>query len=221
MKISSFLSVLFLLPLSHATAATILTETYNMGVSTLVPDADLNGIVQVIDVSTSNLASIDSVVVHLETTGGWNGDLYAYLSHEGQLSVLVNRPGRTSLLTDGASTNGMNLTLRDDAATDVHSTPGGVLGGTFQPDQRAVHPSNAMDTDTRTASLSLFTTTAPTGAWRLFIADVAGGEEATLTHWSITLTGPAAVPEPGCSVLAGLGLLLLLRRSTWRGHSAT
>lgn len=208
------LSILFLvsaLALGHASAA--ITETYIKSVSTLIPDADLSGIVQTINVSSSGLASIDQLEVQLEVSGGWSGDLYAYLWHDGIISVLVNRPGRSAVLPDGSPAAGMNLTLSDLAAVDLHLASG-ALTGTFQPDQRNIHPLSALDTTPRNTPLSLFNTTAPTGDWRLFIADVASGEQATLVSWSISFTGQA-VPEPGSALLVIVGAAtMLIRRRT-------
>jgi hypothetical protein len=196
------------LSIGHASAA--ITETYTMVNPTLIPDADLNGIVQTINVSTSGLASIDLLTVNLETSGGWNGDLYAYLSHSGFISVLVNRPGRTVLLPDGSPTSGMKLTLTDFAILDLHLATG-EFNGVFQPDGRNVHPLLALDTDSRTTPLSNFTSTAPTGDWHLFIADVAGGEEATLLNWSISITGEA-IPETSSTLLVALSTCAYLTR---------
>ena len=192
------------------TAATIITETFSMNASVVIPDADLAGVVQTITPGTS-LASLDRVTVTLVTSGGWNGDLYAYLWHDGVLSVLLNRPGRSVARPDGAAIVGMSVELADAAGTDIHLAPG-AFSGSFQPDGRDVHPSVALDTSPRNDSLADFLSTAPDGAWRLFIADVAGGEEATLVSWSISLTGPQAVPEPGSGLLAGVALCCLLRR---------
>ena len=205
MKISVLLAALLTLSTAHAA-----TVTYSMNTSVVIPDADLAGVVQTITPSTG-LASLDLVTVTLVTTGGWNGDLYAYLWHEGVLSVLVNRPGRTAALPDGSAASGMTVELADAAGTDIHLAPG-AFSGSFQPDGRDVHPFVALDTSPRNDSLADFLSTAPDGAWRLFIADVAGGEEATLVSWSISLTGPQAVPEPGSGLLAGLALCGLLRR---------
>ena len=207
MKISVLLAAL--LTLSTAPAATV-TVTYSMNTSVVIPDADLAGVVQTITPNT-NLESLDLVTVTLVTTGGWNGDLYAYLWHEGVLSVLLNRPGRTAALPDGSAASGMSVELADAAGMDIHLAPG-AFSGSFQPDGRDVHPSVALDTSPRNDSLADFLSTAPDGAWRLFIADVAGGEEATLVSWSISLSGPVAVPETGSGLLAGLALCGLLRR---------
>ena len=57
----------------------------------------------------------------LNIAGGYNGDLYAYLSHGAGFAVLLNRVGRTSVNTDGYSTPGFAVTLVGHAAADVHS----------------------------------------------------------------------------------------------------
>jgi subtilisin-like proprotein convertase family protein len=210
MKTIFLLGGILLSSLRPLVAADILTETFTMSTAVTIPDADLSGILQTIT-PTVNISSLDLVTVTLNTTGGWNGDLYAYLWHEGTLSVLVNRPGRTTANPDGSATSGMNLTLADSAATDLHLAPG-ALSGTFQPDGRDLHPLLSMDTSVRTDALSDFLVTAPGGEWRLFIADVAGGEEATLVSWSISLTGPAIIPEPSIGLLGAAAALSLLRR---------
>jgi hypothetical protein len=78
------------------------------------------------------------------TQGGWNGDLYAYLEHNGVISVLLNRPGRTALNSAGAASSGMQLLLADTALTDIHTAISGTFGalatGTYQPDGRAEDP---------------------------------------------------------------------------------
>ena len=200
MKLSALLTALLLV--GHARAATI-TETYSLSTTAVIPDGDLSGLVQTINVTSSTLASIDSLTVQLETSGGWDGDLYAYLWHNGVISVLVNRPGRSAVLPDGSPASGMNITLSDVATIDIHIASG-ALSGNFQPDQRNVHPLLAMNTDNRTTPLSLFGGAAPTGEWRLFIADVASGDEASIVSWGVSLTGPEAVPEPGGVMLLAM-----------------
>ena len=206
MKISLRLFFM-LLCLGSTQAATL---TYPLAVTTLIPDNDANGVLQTINVSNSGLANLDSVTISITTTGGWNGDLYAYLEHNGVLTVLLNRPGRTAALPDGSATSGMSLLLDDAAPTDVHTAPG-ALSGTFQPDGRFIDPDLSLDSTPRTDLLADFTTTSPKGTWRLFIADVAGGDEVTLVSWSLTLTG-ASVPEPASISLLSLAALLALRR---------
>ena len=183
-----------------ASAANIITETFSLSTSAVIPDGDLSGLVQIINPSTT-IDSIDSITMTLNTTGGWNGDIYAYLWHDGVISVLLNRPGRTSSLPDGSASSGMTLTLADSAATDVHLAAG-ALSGTFQPDGRDIHPLSALDTSPRTDSLADFASHPASGEWRLFIADTATGGQATLSSWSISITGPSSIPEPGTGLLA-------------------
>lgn len=205
--------LLALLSLSGTRAATV---TYTTAVATVIPDNDASGVLQTIDVSNSGLASLDSVTLSLATTGGWNGDLYAYLVHDGVLTVLLNRPGRSLSVPDGSHTSGIAILLDDAAPTDVHAAPG-ALSGTFQPDGRFIDPSLSLDTTPRTDLLADFTPTSPNGTWRLFIADVAGGDEATLVSWSLSLTGPS-VPEPTSIGLLSFASLLVMRR--YRAYTA-
>jgi hypothetical protein len=211
MKANSLLTLTLLLSAGAANAATVITETFSMSTTSVIPDGDLSGLVQIINPATS-ITTVDMITITLNTTGGWNGDLYAYLWHDGTLSVMVNRPGRTSADPLGSATSGMTLTLADSATTDLHLASG-ALSGTFQPDGRAIHPSSSLDTTPRTDNLAKFVGSTASGDWRLFIADASSGDEATLTSWSITLTG--AVPEPSSALLmvAALGLATRRRRS--------
>jgi hypothetical protein len=207
MKSTSLLALL--LTAGAATASTIVTETFSMSTAAVIPDGDLSGLVQTITPG-STITTVDLLTLTLNTTGGWNGDLYAYLWHNGTLSVLVNRTGRTTALPDGSPTSNMTLTLADAAATDLHMATG-ALTGTFQPDGRDIHPSVALNTSPRTDTLADFIGSPANGDWRLFIADVASGSEATLTSWSITLTG-VQIPEPSAAALLMLSLAATGRR---------
>jgi hypothetical protein len=207
MKATSLL--VLLITAGAASAATIVTETFTMSTASVIPDGDLSGLVQTINPATS-ITTVDLITITLNTTGGWNGDLYAYLWHNGTLSVMVNRPGRTTSLPDGSATGGMTLMLADAAATDLHMATG-ALSGSYQPDGRDIAPSLALDTSPRTDSLADFIGSPASGDWRLFIADVANGGQANLTSWSITLTG-AQVPEPTSAALMAISLAAMTRR---------
>lgn len=198
-----------------APAANIITETFSLSTSAVIPDGDLSGLLQIINPSTT-IDTIDSITMTLNTTGGWNGDMYAYLWHDGVISVLLNRPGRTALLPDGSASSGMTLTLADSAATDVHMAPG-ALSGTFQPDGRDIHPLSAFDTSPRTDLLADFASHPASGEWRLFIADTATGGQATLTSWSISITGPSSIPEPAAGLLALAAVGIASRRRRCAG----
>lgn len=189
-------------------AATTITETFTNSTGSIIPDGDLSGLVQSLTPATT-IGTIASITVSLNTTGGWDGDLYAYLWHDGQISILVNRPGRTATNLAGMAGSGFSVTLDDSATTDLHAAL--TTSGTYQPDGRAIHPFNALDTTSRTAPLAVFNSAPAAGEWRLFFADVATGDTATLTSWSISITG-TTVPEPASALLLGLGSLALLRR---------
>jgi serine protease len=198
------------------TAAT--TVVYSKTAALEIPDGDASKIA----VTSADL--VTSVTLTLVTSSGWNGDLYAYLEHNGVISVLLNRPGLTSSNSAGAASSGMNVTFSDAATVDVHTglsnTFGTLATGTFQPDGRAADPAEVLDSSPRTLSFSGFTGQVASGDWTLFIADVAGGETATLDSWSLSLTtepaGISAVPEATTSLgllALGAGGLLTRRRS--------
>jgi subtilisin-like proprotein convertase family protein len=215
---------------SLASAGLVLHQSVN----TEIPDFDPNGLVSVINVNTGGKL-VQSVEVNLVTSGGWNGDLYAYLQHSSgatsALSVLLNRPGRTDDNEAGSASSGMNVVFRDDAASDLNTSISQEFGefvtGTYQPDARAVDPSLVTDLSPRTLFLSGFAGMLADGDWTLFIADLAAGDVATLTSWTLTLvTGDspiAAIPEPSEFLLGAVpamlaGLFLLRRRVEREGR---
>lgn len=184
-----------------------------------IPDDDATGLASQIVVSGTG--QVTGIELTLVTAGGWNGDLYAYLEHNGVRSVLLNRAGVTSGDSAGVGSSGMNVIFADTAQEDVHGGLSGVFGGlatgTFQPDGRDVDPGVVLDTSPRTLFLSGFNGQLAAGDWTLFIADLSAGDTATLDSWSLALTTElSAVPEPGAMMpLAALcagGLLLRKRR---------
>ncbi len=182
----------------------------------LIPDNDANGVAFNFNVTTDSPATITHVVVSLNLTGGWNGDLYAYLSHGSGFSVLLNRPGRTTGNLAGSSLSGMNLTLADSYLTDVHTATSNPLVGNFAPDGRAVNPFTAVNTDARTAFLSSFTGLDPNGSWTLFFADVSPLAASTIQSWHVSI-GVSVVPEPGSAALLGLaGMAIWAQRNRRR-----
>lgn len=181
-------------------------------VSTAIPDNDDVGFSDTRTISIPGITEIESVTVDLNFTGGWNGDLYAYLVHGSGFAVLLNRPGRSLTASDGSATAGMAITIADSATMDIHTAipmSGGSVNGTYQPDGRITDPYNTLDTDARPAMLADFIDLDANGTWTLFVADQSAGGVSTLQSWNLTVTG---VPEPGTALLAVLGLLPLLQR---------
>ncbi len=198
----------FIMGPSLATAAIVL----NKPVGIEIPDGDASGLISEITF-TSTGQTITSIEVDLITESGWNGDLYAYLEHDGVISVLLNRAGVTSEDSAGAASSGLNVSFADLATSDIHTaisrTFGELVTGTYQPDGRLEDPALVTDTSTRSASLSGFTGLDAAGSWTLFVADLSDGDAATLTSWTLTMN---TVPEPSALLLFGIGAMSLFAR---------
>jgi len=200
----------FLLPLALSVATTHATLfTWTMG-PTVIPDANPNGLATTVTVS--GLADrITDVNVYVNVSGGFNGDLYGYLSFGEGTAILLNRVGKTSSDSFGYGDTGFVIKLDDQASqvTDIHlyqnvqnySITGNAL---WRPDGRDVDPQQVLDTSSQTAFLSSFNNLDPNGTWTLFFADMASGEQATLISWALEIE---AVPEPINQALAGFGVL--------------
>jgi subtilisin-like proprotein convertase family protein len=188
--------------------------SFTNSTSAVVPDANPNGVFSTIDVSAIS-GTLGNLTLSLNISGGYNGDLYAYLSGDnGGFSVLLNRVGRTISNPTGYGDPGMNIVFSDSGASDVHlygDNGGTPLTGTWQPDARNTNPQLTLDTDPRTAFLSSFDNRNPNGTYTLFLADFANESQSTLVSWSIDLD---VVPEPTSASLfaIGLGLFWAMRR---------
>lgn len=177
-----------------------------------VPDGNASGWSDTRTVS-GLAGQIEDVKVSLELTGGWNGDLYAYLAHEGETTVLLNRVGVGSSSPFGYSDAGLQVTLSDAAAGDIHLYALGAItgGAAWQPDGRTISPASPSADFDAAARLGLITfrDLNPNGGWTLFVADVSGGGGLSkVTRWGLDLTlKPVAVPEPALGTVALLGAL--------------
>jgi subtilisin-like proprotein convertase family protein len=185
-----------------------------------VPDANPVGITASTVVSGLS-GFITNVQVNLNITGGFNGDLYAYLAGPvGQFAVLLNRVGLSSGNAFGYFDAGFNITL-DSSGSNIHNyqsgsytLSGGQLISTWAPDGRNISPlssPSAFDSASTAANLASFNNTSPNGTWTLFLADLSGGGQSTLVSWGMTIS---TVPEPQAwaMVASGAGMLLAFRR---------
>src|SRR5476651_1195893 len=86
-----------------------------------IPDNSPSGLANTMSV-TGLAAAIANVTVTLNITGGYNGDLYAYLAGpNGGFAVLLNRSGVNSGNAFGYSDAGFNITFDDSvSATGIH-----------------------------------------------------------------------------------------------------
>lgn len=197
------------------TATNVFQQTENA----LIPDANPTGFYSLNTVS--GLAGpIQSVEVSVDITGGFNGDLYAYLAFSDGFSVLLNRVGKSNSDAFGYDDSGCHLTFSDSAATDIHlygGNGGAPLTGIWQPDGREMDPQLVVGTDPRTAFLGSFNNLDPNGTWTLFVADMATGYQSTLVDWSLTII---TVPEPSTfQFLAAFGAFAAAS-GWWRRHRA-
>lgn len=193
-----------------ARAATVWSETWTLG--TTVPDNDLVGLTDTRTVALAPGLVVTGVSVGLTLSGGWNGDLYAYLAKDDGFAVLLNRPGRDADSPEGSDTSGMTVTFADDAFADLHTaiaTMQGAVTGSWQPDGRAVSPATVLDTDLRTALLADFSGMNPSGDWTLFVADLNSGDQTKVESWTLNLS-TTAIPEPSSLWLPVLGFAAVL-----------
>jgi subtilisin-like proprotein convertase family protein len=183
------------------------------GIDQTIPDGNPNGIFS--QISASDIpATLLNVSVNLDITGGYDGDLYAYLLFNNGSSpatqvILLNRIGNTAANPFGSQDPGLDVTFSDSALTDIHLAPdtgNSPLTGTFQVDGRNVNPQLVLDTSLRSTFLNSFDGVSPDGTWTLFVADMAGGDTtdtSTLVSWGINIT---VAPEPNSFSLLVVGL---------------
>jgi subtilisin-like proprotein convertase family protein len=215
---------------SQADATTYVYNVNNLFAT--IPDGSLNGYQ-----NSQNLAglqgTISDVNLTLNVSGGFNGDFYAYLSHNNSAAVLLNRVGRSNSSGVGYGDAGFGLdgasasfTLDDQAAHDSHfyrtfaySLNGnGQLTGQWQPDGRAIDPlspGSAFAGAARSNMLGIFNGMDPNGSWTLFIADTSSGGEGTLVGWGLQI---ATVPEPANVTLLLCGFAGVFFRKNYLRH---
>jgi len=208
--------ILLLLLVTLTSRADLTNLTVSTSPGTVIPDANPVGITSTLTVSgmtgfTTNLT------VALDITGGFTGDLYAYLiSPTGTMVVLLNRPGMSSSASFGYSNSGFDVTL-SASSSNIHTfeagtyslNGGGQLTGTWGTDSRAIDPMGAPSTfDAAAAGNTLLNLngTSPNGVWTIFVADLSGGGQSTLVSWGLTVV---TAPEPQTWTLLGGGLAAL------------
>ncbi len=192
-----------------------------------IPDGSTIGMSDTRNLTGIPFNTISDVQVRLNISGGFNGDLYAYLVHSSGFAVLLNRVGVSSSSAFGYGDGGMNITFSSGAlqSTDIHNyqaavgyNPFMLTGGTpWRPDGRNISPLSSgatFDATVPTALLTSFNGINPNGNWTLALFDVsAGGGQATLNGWGLTIDGLTAVPEPASIIegsIAALGIALFV-----------
>jgi len=208
--------VLFLTLLGSVVAvnATIYSTNWNSGFANggVVPDNNFSGWADTRAVSTMPAGTLTSLSVDLQLTGGWNGDLYAYLVHSSGFSVLLDRVGVgvAGVGTYGYGDAGMNVNLAT-TGTSIHQYGG---NSTF-----SAAPTGTWMTDNTSGSLASFLSTSPNGTWSLFISDLSAGGVTTVQNWGLQMD-IVAVPEAQtwmAAALAGMFGAFWLNRQIWKG----
>lgn len=180
-------------------ALTTQAALYTSSPNAVIPDNNPNGYVNTIGVSGEG-AVLQSVNVLLNVSGGYNGDLYAYLTYNGTTVTLLNRVGTGGGNTFGYADTGFNVALSDSGTADFHNyqshsptyNGSGQLLGTWQPDSGG------------TTFGSAYQNMNPNGTWAIFFADLSADDQGTLVSWSLDIT---AVPEPVNVALALFGAI--------------
>jgi hypothetical protein len=191
----------------------------------LIPDGNPAGSAGTATVS-GLLPTISQVSVNLNISGGYNGDLYAYLSYGGVLVPLLNRVGVGTGNSFGYGDTGFDVTLSSSGANNIHFyqnyspsyNGSGQLTGTWQPDGRTIDPGLASSSPgsfnaAGTVNFGSYNGLNPNGTWTLFIADLSAGGQSQLVSWELDIT---AVPEPvnvALGIFAGVVVIVSLARS--------
>jgi len=198
-----------------AANATIYTTNWSSGFANagVVPDNNFSGWADSRNVTTMPAGTLQSVAVNLQLTGGWNGDLYAYLVHDSGFTVLLDRIGSGPF---GDSHAGMNVTFVDDG-TAFGATQGDINLYAGVPNQSGLwNPDNL---GMGGGSLGSFLSTSPHGTWSLFIADLSVGGVTTVQSWGLQMD-IVAVPEVEtwiAAALAGAFGAFWVNRQIWSG----
>ena len=132
-----------------AAQATVYTTNWNSGFanSGVVPDNNFSGWSDTRTVGAIPAGTFTSLTVDLQLSGGWNGDLYAYLVHSSGFSVLLDRVGQgvSGVSAFGYGDAGMNVNLAASGTT-IHQYGGGSTISSA--------PSGSWQTDNTSGSLA-------------------------------------------------------------------
>lgn len=235
MKMKLFLVSLALvaaLPIAQATVV----DTFRSGtLNTVIPDGAPTGYTFTRTTTTSDANFINGVDVHLNLSGGFNGDLYGYLVFQASdnsittTALLLNRVGRTGVADPGFSTGGMSVILSSGTglAGNIHdiANPANSTFGTrstyYAADTRTTLPQGDFTGSTPAGSgLSVFGSYShdANGTWTLFLADLSGGEVTTLVSWGLDVS---VVPEPATWALIIFAVVLVITAVARRVRRAT
>jgi subtilisin-like proprotein convertase family protein len=212
MKKTLFICGFIVFKLVYAAAAQTVVDA-DWTVDTAIPDGSPVGTTTY--QPFQNLASgpITSVNVDLDISGGYNGDLYGYLTLQDAngntaTEILLNQVGTSPSNPFGSSGSGFDVTLSDSGTVNgsIHEATG-IPTGIWQPDS-----ANTLD--------GTFGGLTANGTWTLFLADMSvGGGTSTLNSWGLDIN-VQTVPEPAETGLLGMGGAALALEA-WRRRKSS
>ena len=191
------------------------TGTHSGG---LIGDNDPNGWATTFHVS-GTVGVVTNVAVTLDISGGFNGDLYAYLiDPSGTMAVLLNRVGVGGANSYGYSDSGFQITLSSvGGLANIHNVTTGsglTAGGIYAADGRNIDPLSlpgVFDSASALQGLNAFYGAFPVnGDWTFFIADLGQGQSSTLNSVMLTIMTPE--PQTWAIMGGGLAVLWIFRR---------
>ena len=153
-----------------------------------IPDDDTNGLSRTINIPSGG--TVSDVIVELDISHTYIGDLKAELEHLGTTVVLFDRPGVPDS-NFGCSGNDITDCFFDDASTN----------GTVE-DVCGNNPAITGDYNPEDA-LSAFDGMDEAGDWTLTVFDFEGGDDGTLDEWCLDITATVD-PGPDCLTMAQL-----------------
>ena len=149
MKAASFIFLAFLAVLPTRAAVVVFSQA--VGVS--IPDDTAAGLVREIAVTDAGIVNSLNLSLDLSAATGnsaFLGDLFIYLEHDSAISVLVNRPGRSTDASLGYDDNqSLTVTLSDSGSGNIHNyrsvlfgrgLPAGVIHVAMTPSDRSAPP---------------------------------------------------------------------------------
>ncbi len=182
------------LQINNSASASVTTSVSSGALTTLIPDDLPTGVVTS-PISFSGIpanAVVSNISVTFNINHTWVGDLDINLIAPNGANL--NLVGSLNGGTGGNGTDNFTNTVISSTSTTPISGAAAPRTGTFAAEKRAgFGPTGNEQTVTDWAGL--FTTL--NGDWKLAMADFAGGDEGTLTSWSISITYTSPILASG------------------------
>lgn len=193
---------------------------YYNGSGGIIPDGSLSGTTW--QIQSSDVGTLSSVSVLLNVKGGFNGDLYGYLTYNdgssSRTEILLSHigGGTSAAAGSGLGTGAATGNYSDLLASGIRLADGaGVNIQGVTPGAGYYLPVGSYAPDSAVAFSTTFGNMNGSGTWTLFFADTAAGGQSTVVSWGLDL-GITAVPEPvnvALGIFGGVFLVIMLGRS--------